>query len=87
MKISLRRLHAPMVGNGALSHKIDYITIFKEIHNLGGHPNRTTGSRGTAILLNAWILPIGQSGGASRWRVCYQWGLPRLVFTYDLESG
>ena len=22
---------------------------------------------------------IGQSGGASRWRVCYQRGLPRLV--------
>ena len=22
----------------------------------------------------------GQSGGASRWRVCYQRGLPRLVF-------
>ena len=24
-------------------------------------------------------LKIGQSGGASRWRVCYQRGLPRLV--------
>ena len=24
---------------------------------------------------------IGQSGGASRWRVCYQWGLPYLVLT------
>ena len=23
---------------------------------------------------------IGQSGGASWWRVCYQRGLPRLVF-------
>ena len=23
---------------------------------------------------------IEQSGGASRWRVCYQRGLPRLVF-------
>ena len=22
---------------------------------------------------------MGQSGGASRWRVCYQRGLPRLV--------
>ena len=22
---------------------------------------------------------IGRSGGASRWRVCYQWGLPCLV--------
>ena len=22
---------------------------------------------------------FGQKGGASQWRVCYQWGLPRLV--------
>ena len=22
---------------------------------------------------------MGKSGGASRWRFCYQWGLPRLV--------
>ena len=79
MKISLRRRHAPMVGNGALSHKIDYITIFLEILNLEGHQNRNTGSRVTAILLNASIFPIGQSGGAKRWRVCYQRGLPRLL--------
>ena len=51
-----------------------------EILNLKGHQNRITGSRVTAILLNGWILPIGQSGEASRWRVWYQWGLPRLVF-------
>ena len=25
---------------------------------------------------------IGQSGGASRWRVCYQRGLPRLVYSH-----
>ena len=25
VKISLRRRHAPVVGNGAFSHKIDYI--------------------------------------------------------------
>ena len=31
------------------------------------------------ILLNVWIFPIEQSGGDSRWRVCYQRGLPRLV--------
>ena len=61
VKISLRHRHAPMVGNGAYSHKIDYIT---------------------AILLNAWIVSIGQSGEASRWRVCYQRGLPRLVFLH-----
>ena len=28
---------------------------------------------------------MGQSGGASRWRVCYQRGLPRLVFmSYEI---
>ena len=36
---------------------------------------------------------IGQSGGASRWRVCYQRGLPRLVlnvftsFPWELKYG
>ena len=80
VKISLQRRHAPMVGNGALSHKIDYITIFEEILNLEGHQNRTTGSKVTAILLNAWIFPIGQSGGASRWKAFYQQGLPCLVY-------
>ena len=55
-----------MVRNGALSHKIDYITIF-------------TGSRVTAILLNGLIFPICQSGEASWWRVCYQRSLPGLV--------
>ena len=25
---------------------------------------------------------IGQGGGASHWRVCCQWGLPRLVYDY-----
>ena len=79
MKIYLQRRHALMVGNGAFSHKIDQVTIFLEILNLKGHPNRITGSRVTVILLNGWILPIGQSGEASRWRVCYQRGLPRLV--------
>ena len=48
-----------MVGDGAFSHKIDYVTIFLEIINLEGHPNRITGSRVTAILLNGWMLPIG----------------------------
>ena len=48
--------------------------------NLEGHQKCITGSRVTAILLNGWIFPNGQSGGASRWRVCYQRGLPRLVF-------
>ena len=29
-----------------------------------------------------YVKKIGQSGGASRWRVCYQRGLPRLVSKY-----
>ena len=32
------------------------------------------------------IYFLGQSGGASRLRVCYQWGLPRLV-CWDLALG
>ena len=70
-----------MVGNGAFSHKIDYITILIKILNLEGHENRITGARVTAILLNDLIFPLGQSGEAKRWRVCYQRGLSRLVFT------
>ena len=30
---------------------------------------------------------IGQSGGASRWRVCYQRGLPRLVLNVIQHLG
>ena len=48
-----------MVDDGAFSHKIDYDTTFKKILNLEGHPNRITGTKVTAILLNGWILPIG----------------------------
>ena len=59
-----------MVRNGALSHKIDYINFFWKF---------ITGSRITVIFLNEWIFPIGQNGEASRWRVCYRWGLPRLL--------
>ena len=47
-----------MVGYGAFSHKIDYVTIFKEILNPEGHPNHA-GSKVTAILLNGCILTIG----------------------------
>ena len=70
-----------MVENGAFSHKIDYIPIFVEILNLEGHQNLISGSSVMPILLNGWIYPMGQSGEASRWRVCYQRGLPRLVFS------
>ena len=48
-----------MVEDGVFSHKIDYVTIIREILNLKGHQNHITGSRVTAILLNGWNLPIG----------------------------
>ena len=46
-----------MVYDGAVSYKIDYVTIFQEI--LEGHPNHIIDSIVTAILLNWWNLPIG----------------------------
>ena len=45
----------PKVEDGAFSNKIDYVIIFEEILNLEGHPNRITGSKDTAILLN-WSI-------------------------------
>ena len=56
-----------MVGDGAFSHKIDYVGTLQEILNLEGHPNRITGSRDTAILLKGWILSIGEVASG---RVC-----------------
>ena len=47
-----------MVEYGAFSHKIDILTIFKEILNLKGHLNHITGSRIMAILLNGLTLPL-----------------------------
>ena len=58
-----------MVEDGTFSHKINYVTVFQEIINLEGHPNRNTGSKVTAILLNLWILPVG---GVASGRVCAQ---------------
>ena len=58
-----------MIEDGALNPKIDYVTIFLEILNTEGHPNRITGSKVTAILLNGWILPVG---GVASGRVCAQ---------------
>ena len=40
-----------MVEGGAFIHKIEYVTFFYEILNIEGHPNHTTGSKVTAILL------------------------------------
>ena len=75
----MKSLNLQMVGNGAFNNKIDYITII----NLVEHQNRITGSNVTVILLKRWIFPIGQSCKASQWRVCYQWGLPRLLSNED----
>ena len=80
MKISLRRRQALTVADGAFSHKVDYVTIFKEILNLKGHPNGITGSKVAAILLNGWILPIG---GASSGRVCACSLRSRLLYVTD----
>ena len=77
VKISLRRRHALTFTDGAFSHKIDHVTIFQEILNSKGHPNRITGSKVTAILLKEWILPIG---GASSGRVCICRQRSRLVY-------
>ena len=65
-----------MVEDGALSNKVDYVTIFWEILNLEGHPNRITDSRVTAILLDGWISHIG---GASSMEGLRSTGLARLV--------
>ena len=65
-----------MVEGGAFSHKIDYFTICYGILNLEVHPNRITGSRVTAILLNGWILAIGGASSVEGLRLM---GLPRLV--------
>ena len=56
-----------MVEDGAFSPLIDYVTIFKEIFNLEGHPNCITGLKVMVIFLNGWILPIG---GVALRRVC-----------------
>ena len=47
-----------ILKDGAFTKKIDYFTIFWGILNLEEHPSHNTGSSVTAILLNAWILPI-----------------------------
>ena len=80
MKISLWHRHALTVG--ALSHKINHVTIFQEILNPEGHPNCFTGTKVAVILLNGWILPIG---GASSGRVCACSLRSRLVSSYKLK--
>ena len=41
-----------MVEDGAFSHKIDYVTIYKKILNLKGHPNHIIGYGDFAELVN-----------------------------------
>ena len=77
VKISLWPCHAITVADGAFSHKIDYITILKEILNYKGHQNRNNDSKVTEILLNGWILLIGE---ASSGRVCACSLRSRLIF-------
>ena len=83
MKIFVRRRHALMCLDGACSHKIDYITIISEILNLEEHPNRITGSKVTAILLNGWTLPIG---GASAVEGLQSMGIPCLVSQHAMNQ-
>ena len=57
-----------MVGDGASSHKIDYVSKFLEI--ITGYYGLLlviTGSGVMAIFLNGWTLPIGE---AALGRVC-----------------
>ena len=44
-----------MVADGTFSHKTDYVTIFKDILNLEGHPNCITGSKVTEMLNAEWM--------------------------------
>ena len=59
LKKSLWPRHAQTVGDGAFSHKIDYIRRIFVVLNLQGHTNWIICSRVRAIFLNWWILPVG----------------------------
>ena len=48
------------------------LQFFKEIRNLEGHPNRVTGSKVTAILLNGWISSIGGASAVKGLRLLFQ---------------
>ena len=48
-----------MVGDGAFSHRIEWLQNVLNILNLKGHQNCTIGSKVMALLLNGWSLPIG----------------------------
>ena len=48
-----------MVGDGASSPKIYYVSEFQGVLNLKRYQNCIIGSKITGILLNEWVLPIG----------------------------
>ena len=62
MTISLRRCHTLKVGDGDFSHKIDYVTVVKEILNVEGHPNHITSNGDLTEWLDvaSWWSCIGK---------------------------
>ena len=64
---ALRHRHAQMVRDSTSSYKIDYTIVIKNFLNPEGHQNPINGSKVTVLLLNAWILPIGE---VSSGKVC-----------------
>ena len=57
--------------------------MFLEILNTEGHPYRFTGSKGTAILLNGWILPISGASAVKGLRLQpaqQAWFINKLLF-------
>ena len=55
-----------MAKDGAFSHKIDYLSVFK--NNIEGHLNRFIGSKVTAILLNGGsylVVEVHREGSVS----------------------
>ena len=56
-----------MVGNGAFSHRKEWVRKLLKILYFKGHQNCIIGPTVTAIFLNCWVLPIG---GVSSERVC-----------------
>ena len=79
MKISLRRCHAPTVGHGVFSHFIAKKLFLRRIKILKDIKITLQVQELQQFCFKKLIFPIGQSGEASRWRVCYQWGLTRLI--------
>ena len=62
VKIFLRHRHGLTVDDGALGHKIDYVTILKEILNLEGHSKK--------LRQFCWMGGFCLLGELHRWRVC-----------------